>query len=285
VAAEREMVRDAIALGRLYQRACLPVENLDLQTFGMQPDIGSESEYHWKADAKGYAGHGWSRIGVLGPFAFTKSWIKDFRKRAAFAYLDDALRGPDPKPGSWAQRAVTAVRLLNVASPMRPQPLRIVLQAAALEALLGDDPLPDPWKARGQAHPVGQRAAFVTCDRPDGALLRPGDLACFSLTADSATKAEIDPLHGRRPRDYWDWPCTYYWHIRQVFDARNRALHDAQDQFPTSTAVRYEGRVDDVILATIDWVVASNARGIDDLDHAIGSLPHEAVPSRDIAAR
>jgi hypothetical protein len=280
--AEREMVRDAVALARLYQRACLPVENLDHQTFGMAPDIGSEPEYHWKADAKGYAGHGWSRIGVLGPFKFTKRWIRDFRTRASFAFLDDALRAPDPEPGSWAQRAITAVRLLNVASPMRPQPLRIVLQAAALEALLGDDPLPDPWKARSQAHPVAQRAAFVTCDRPDGARLREGDSACYSLVADSASKAELDPHHGRRPRDCWDWPCTYYWHIRQVFDARNRALHDAQDQFPKSTAVRYEGRVDEVVLAAVDWVATNNATGIHDLDGAIGALPHDPATSRDV---
>jgi hypothetical protein len=270
---EREMVRDSIALARLYQRACLPVENLDAQTFGLAPDVTSDSEYHWKSDYKGYAGHGWSKIGILGPFTFRADWIRAFRDRPAFAFLDDALRGSDPAAGSWAQRGITAIRLLNLASPVRTQPIRIVLQTAALEALLADDPLPEPWKARAQAHPVAQRGAFLTCDRPDGAKLPAGGEACAFLGVDGAKAAER-VLPGR-PANYWDWPCTYYWHIREVFDARNRALHEALDQFRKSTAAKYEGRVDDVILAALEWAVASGAAGISDLDTKMADLPKE----------
>lgn len=78
-----------------------------------------------------------------------------------------------------------------------------------------------------------------------------------------------------RPRRYWDWPCSAYWHIRQVSDARNEALHDARDEFPKSTAMRFEGRVDEVTLATLGWVVATNARRLANLDAAIAALPVE----------
>jgi hypothetical protein len=147
-----------------------------------------------------------------------------------------------------------------------------VLQAVALEALLGDEPQEEAWKRAGQARPVSQRAAYLTCDRPDGARLEPGDEPCHYLLVDSPRKAEIDPFRGRRPRNYWDWPCTAYWHIRQLFDARNIALHDAQDRFPKNFAMRLEGRVDDVILATLDWVVRNDAKAIGDLQAAISRL-------------
>lgn len=76
-----------------------------------------------------------------------------------------------------------------------------------------------------------------------------------------------------RPCEYWDWPCTFYWHIREVFDARNTALHTVKDEFPTRAAVRFEGRVDAVILATLDWLVGTRATDIADLDAAIAALP------------
>lgn len=148
--------------------------------------------------------------------------------------------------------------------------MRIVLQAVALEALLGDESEQEAWTS--QAHPVSQRAAFLMCDRPDGARLPPGDAPCHYLTVDKARKAETDPALDRRPKDHWDWPCTYYWHVRQIFDARNKALHDAQDRFPKSLAMRLEGRVDDVVLATLDWVASTRSRGIGTFKAAIANL-------------
>lgn len=270
---QREQVRDAIALARLYQRACVPTFDMDHQTFGLPPDIEGTAEHHWRSDYRGHAGGGWSRVGVGAAFEFRRDWVRSFRSRPAFAFLDDSLRGPAPPPGSWPQRAITAIRTLNLASPSRPQPVRIVLQAVALEALLGDDPPAKPGEFRSQAHPVAQRAAFLTCDRPDGARLKRGDAPCNYLLAKDAGDVTVDPNWRRRPRDYWDWPCTWYWHIREVFDARNRALHDAQDAFRRGTAVRFEGRVDQVLLDTLDWVVATGATCIGDVDRAVKALP------------
>jgi len=61
--------------------------------------------------------------------------------------------------------------------------------------------------------------------------------------------------------------------VTVVFDARNRALHDAQDQFPIGTAVTFQRRVDEVILAGLDWAARTSAMGLADLDAAMAQLP------------
>lgn len=266
-----ERISDAIGVARLYQRACLPGWGMDNQTFGLVTAIDSKLERTWMTDYQGLSGIGATRIGVGAGFTFRKGWIRNFRSRPAFAFLDDALRVANPAPGSWQQRAISAVRALNLASPMQAQPLRIVLQAVALEALLGDDPPTTGQGFRYQAHPVSQRAAFLDCE-VDGLRLPPGKTACICLTGSPGEIGQHPEIAGRPP-DYWDWPCTAYWHIRQVFAARNEALHDAQDRFPPRTAMRYEGRVDRIILAALDWVVATGSTGIGDLDAALARLP------------
>ena len=267
----RETVRDAIAVLRLYQRECVPYEDLDEQTFGLVSDIGSETERFWQLDRAGLRWWGLARTGVCADFAFTRDHIATFRARPAFAYLDDALRCPDDRRSPFQKRAIAAVRTLNLASAMQRQPQRVILQAVALEALLGDDQSSSRSSGRHQAHPVARRSAFVTCE-VDGARLPAGNQACLCLTADQQ-EFFLAPEVKARPRDYWDWPCTYYWHIRQVFDGRNAALHAATDEFPRRTAVRFEGRVDAVILATLDWVATVGATGLADLDDAIATLP------------
>ena len=263
---------DAIAVARLYQRSLLPAWGLDNQTFGLMSVYDTKPERTWRSVGNKVVGVS-ARNTTVASWAFRKDWIRAFRSRPAFAFLDDALRMPDPPAGTWQQRAISSVRTLNLANPMQSQPIRLVLQAVALEGLLGDDPPPSPRRDfRGQAHPVARRAAFLTCE-VDGTQLPGNGTACIDLTAASTSAVEKDPRLKGRPADFWDWPCTCYWHIREVFGARNAALHDARDQFPRHTAMRLESRVDDVILATLDWVVATGATSLADLDAAIGRLP------------
>jgi hypothetical protein len=137
--------------------------------------------------------------------------------------------------------------------------------------LLGDDPEPSR-EFRPQAHPVAQRAAFLACP-VDGARLGVGKSACLDLWAKSARQLDKHPFYARRPHDRFDWPCSAYWHIREIFNDRNRAMHDATDDFAKNTAMRYEGRVDDVIIAALEWAIDVGASGVADLDAAIARLP------------
>jgi|GEM_PF-1735579 hypothetical protein len=263
---------DAIAVARLYQRSLLPAWGLDNQTFGLMSVYDTKPERTWRSVGHKVVGVS-ARNTTVASWEFRKEWIRAFRSRPAFAFLDDALRMPDPPAGTWMQRAISCVRTLNLANPMQSEPIRLVLQAVALEALLGDDPPPSPRREfRAQAHPVAQRAAFLTCP-VDGPRLSGSDTACLDLTAPSARAIERDSRFAGRPPDYWNLPCSAYWHIREIFGARNDTLHDARDQFPRHTAMRFESRVDDVILDTLDWVVTTRATGLSDLDDAIRALP------------
>jgi len=158
----RQDAEDAVAVGRLYQRACVPNWGMDVQTFGLVGDVGTSSDIVWQSDFDGVAGVSGRHRGPFAQWGFTRDQVRGFRSRPGFAFPDDALRTPDAPPGSWQQRGITALRALNLASPAQSQPIRIVLQAVALEALLGDDPPANRRDFRPQAHPVAQRAAFLT---------------------------------------------------------------------------------------------------------------------------
>lgn len=200
----------------------------------------------------------------------TRAHVDAFLSRPAFAYLDAALRTDEVTRTAWQRRAIASIRALNVATAMLRQPLRVTLQAVALEALLGDDPDPSGG-FRSQAHPVAQRAAFLTCEA-DGIRLARGDSPCACLTASSATQLAKTTVASERPDQCFDWPCTFYWHIREIHAARNKALHEARDVSPPNTAVRFESRVDKVVLAALDWVAASGAVNLADLTQAVEAL-------------
>jgi hypothetical protein len=265
----RDDVRDAVAVLRLYQRECIPGFSVDRQTFGLDGDIRSTATGYWASDRTGYRGSGSERHGVLSHWEFSRQQIRTFRDRPAFALLDDGLRGEPAGP--LVDRAIVALRALNYATAMLREPMRIVLQATALEALLGDD-ASQGGDFRPQAHPVARRAAFLTCPA-DGQRMAAGDSPCICLTASTPSQLAKDPTMARRPTDRWDWPCTSYWRFREVFAARNKALHEAADDFPRLTAERFEGRVDDLMLAALDWAAAHPADGVSDLDAAIDRLP------------
>ena len=140
--ASRDAIRDAIAVLRLYQRAVVPLDHMDIQTFGLVADIGSDLAYSWQTTGDRLARYGRNMLGVLGEWAFTRAHVDAFLTRPAFAYLDAALRIDEVTRTAWQRRAIASIRALNVATAMLRQPLRVTLQAVALEALLGDDPDP-----------------------------------------------------------------------------------------------------------------------------------------------
>jgi hypothetical protein len=271
VADAQETVRDAISVLRLYQRQCVDGWDVDIQTFGLAGDIGAEQSPHWQMDRWRLRRWGTEWVGVPAAWEFTRQHADDFLKTPAFAYLDKALRSPDSKRNDLERRAIAAVRTLNFASAMQRQPIRIVLQAVALEALLGDAKPKRPADVRPQAHQVARRAAFLTCRDSAGVAHGPRRPACMYLTEKSATQVQREAEALQRKGQAWE--CTYYRMIRDLFEARNAALHDAQDRFEPRTAVRFEWWLDGVIQATLAWSADAGARRIGDIDGAISRLP------------
>lgn len=64
--ASRDAIRDAIAVLRLYQRAVAPLHDMDIQTFGLVADIGSDLAYSWQTTGDRLSQYGRNMLGVLG---------------------------------------------------------------------------------------------------------------------------------------------------------------------------------------------------------------------------
>lgn len=268
VGALRDDVRDSVAVLRLYQRLVVPNWSMESQTFGLDIDVDSPQFRYWRSDNTGLRGFGWHREGIDASWTFTNEQLEAFHANPRMRELDAALRGK--ASGPLVVRALSALAVLNQATAMHRDSVRIVLQATSLETMLGDDKA-SAGSGNSKAHPVSRRAAFVTCPA-DGAHLAAGDSPCACLTTLSATQLAKDPRMSRRPDVYFAWPCTEYWGVREIFALRNDAVHDARQEFPRRTPLRFEGRIDDIVLALVDWAIARPGADLADLDAAIASL-------------
>lgn len=81
--AQRQQIRDVIAVARLYQRAVVPYYSMEYQTFGLASDIDGSIEWHWRTDHRGFRGHGGASQGVPASWTFTREWLDGFRSRPA----------------------------------------------------------------------------------------------------------------------------------------------------------------------------------------------------------
>lgn len=267
IAGARGLMEDAVAVLRLFQRFVVPTVNVDRQTFGLAGDVGDALEWHWRIDRDGFAGMGGQRLGVVGAWTFTPVHARRFRTEGVFRFLADAiLRHDRPAVGvtPWTQRVIVALRVLNQANAMQRDPLRIILAATALEALLGD-------QGESNSLRVNQRAAFLTCvdanDTSHGAT-RP---ACAILIAKS--RKHLGDMLEQRARKGLGWRCSAFEDVDELTDDRNAALHDATDQFGQRAGLRAQRVVDEVLIAAVRWVQSNNATHLKDLDDAIAALP------------
>lgn len=267
----RDVARDVIAVLRLFQRVRVRYVSLDRQTFGLATDIGSIVEPRWITDAVGrFASVSWERHGVLAPWTFRAADLQAYRTDPRFAYLDEALAAGDHGRDDWQGRAIAAARTMSLATIMERPAMRVILLAAALEALLGDKFTPGA-KATG-GHRLARRAAYLYCgsDLPVPDLHRPGGRpACRLLTA-TADPRKDPSVYDREPAV---WGCSWYGDMRDLYDARNAALHGAEARFDQRAASTHAFHLDAAVLSTLAWVAEIRPRSIDDLDAAIAALP------------
>jgi hypothetical protein len=266
----RNQARDVIAVLRVFQRVRAGRSDIERQTFGVATDVGSTIEPRWITDTDArFAGTGWQAHGVLAEWSFRDADFRAYRADARFQFLDAALRQQGSR-NDWQERAIVAARTKNLATVMQRPSTRIVLLATALEALLGEPYVPGGRPAGG--HLLAKRMAYLYC----GTTIRPpephginGRLACGFLT--SATDPRSDPqLHDKRTRT---WACSWYAHMRTLYDNRNEAVHGASSRFDQRAASEYEWHFDHGYLAVLDWVTRTNPTSIADLDAEIAALP------------
>jgi hypothetical protein len=264
-------VRDAIAVLRLYARSMTNL-NLDHQTFGLAPDVGSTVARSYVISRGRIVQSGLRVAGIPGTgWRFTEDRIDAFADQPDFAWLDAALRAAERT--DLQKRAAMALRFLNLATSMLPGPVRVVLIATAFEELLGDE------TAKDRRHRAARRYAFLTCAKEFGQGYAAGERpACAYLAARSADDAKR--LHqslaqtGHRPR------CSWFEEARALFDLRDLVLHERLDTLPKNAAVQFEAVADLAIRGLAEWAATNGSTSIDELDEAIDA--HVLATAREL---
>lgn len=267
-----EVIRGSIAVLRLYQRARHRRIDFDRQTFGLPGDIGSAVVDHWETEHDRFVGGGLMRLWNLGSFTFPAEDLRAFPADRRFNYLDQALRRPIGDRTDFEERFLKAIRFMERANSMLEDPIRVVLLAAALELLLGDEPM------KGRAHRVARRAAYLTC-REEPGLPRHGSSrpACFYLAAISRNEVEAEMRRLRaagQPN-----ACSFYLDVADLSADRNAVLHEAAGADLIEGRSHHQSRVDEIILTTLEWVANTGAGGLRDLDVEIEAAGGAAAPA------
>lgn len=260
----REAARDAVAVLRLYQRTTNPRWSFDTQTFGLAADIGAALEEYFVTGRGQLPGHGARWTGVLADFTFHGRHVDAFRDDPRFAFLDDSLRVAPADRSDIQRRILTSLRVLNQATVMIPEPVRIVLLAVAIEILLNDE-----GELRGATYRLTQRAAYLWCGYPDD---RHGPKRPPCLYLEARSEPALDNAIADRQKRGESAVCSYFESVYGLFADRNGVLHQGRQDFPRQAATVREGRVDGVLLATIDWASRSRATDLRPLDAEIPAL-------------
>lgn len=272
VVAARDAARDAIAALTLFKLAMTPYSSTDFQSFGLALDVASVREDYWVTTTSGrYLMAGSASHGTIAPWEFQPADIGHYRRDPRFQLIDRALRTHDDQRSDWQRRTLSALRTFTVANTVDRPSTRIVLAAAALEALLGDEFKPGVRQSPTGSHQLARRAAFLWCGAENNNPHGPNRPACPFLTEPSDRKlthrlAE-DARHGR------EWVCSYYGDLRDLYDDRSAALHGAEVRFTNKLASRHEFTVERVMLLVLAWIVTANASSLQDYEAAIAAVP------------
>jgi hypothetical protein len=256
-----ENVRDSIAVLLLYQHARYPTLNRDVQQFGVHGDVGATAWRFTVTDGGRVlvAGHHW--LGIIGDWEFSRDDVRAYRTDPRFAYLDRALRTPPLRRTELQRRALMAVRSCSLATPMLREQLRVVLLATALEALLSAELSPGGRHERGEFFRIAQRASYLICGEPDHRY--PSRPPCPYLHAKSE-RALTKALEDRAKRG--EQPvCSAFWHVFDLLQDRNDALHSARERFGHRRVSWHAISTEQVILYALGWASVTGAKALSEL--------------------
>ena len=244
----RERVRDVVALLRLYQRARHPLLSLERQTFGFEDELGNAVEEHWVIAQGALRSVGANRLGSVA-WEFPIDDVDAFPGDPRFQVLERALTIPT----SHGARLLAGLRAHHLATlPQRPQ-VAVALLATTMEAMFGDD------VSRDRGHRIAQLASYLTCGRsiavkvqwPDDPHRADGRLSCAYLQ--SAGSEDLERRLSWLENRGVNRGCTWFDEYRELFRARNDALHRGRDDFTNDEVTTCVIWVRDAFLAWLEW--------------------------------
>jgi hypothetical protein len=238
----RDLVSDAVAALRVYQRLRYPMVNLEHQTFGLTADIHRTREDYWRITTDGLlAGAGGSWHGVYGEWEFSAADVDASSSDPAFVQLVHLVTIDSGEATEVDRRLLTALRLSNRSTAMLPASLRVVQLATALEALLGDEP------PAGRPHRVALRAAYLTCESGQGFHSPARPCPYFGCR----TLSQLKRAMKKAAADGRGYFCSAYWDVRELQELRNSILHEAVTNVDRPRAS--ERQVDEVLTHVLRW--------------------------------
>jgi|ERR1700722_963021 len=271
-----ERVSDALAVLRLLQHTQDPRVDTDWQTFGLPGQVSQWTvEY---IDLTTGPRIGFFRGGALPGWAFSDDDYDAFQADEGLQFLSRALASDDRT--RLEQRAILAARLLST-STLEPDPDQKLLAAmTAVEVLLGGD-AGGPKKFR-----LAQRHAFLTCLIPAGDMCGRDRKSCHYLALDLDIRVQRDELIAliERARSDPRVRCTMYLDMIDLYNARNRAVHDG-------TAGSDLDAIKETLYPVFRWMVpqalrwyaAHNDGGLqqinDEIAHVVSERPPDPMPS------
>jgi hypothetical protein len=211
-------ITDALAVLRLLQHRQSPMVDTDWQTFGLP---GQVTQWHVEfLNLTHGASDGFFRGGAQPGWTFSDVDYSAFQADSGLQFLSRALAKDERT--RLEQRAILATRLLSTSTLEQDPDQKLLATVMAVEVLLGDDD-GGPQKFR-----LARRHAFLTCLVLTGDMCGRDRASCPYLALDpsnDAQRREITALIERARSDA-RVRCTMYLDIIDLYNARNRAVHD-----------------------------------------------------------
>lgn len=254
-----QRLSDAISALRLYQRSRYRYVSLESQTFGLGADIYSAHEDYWRTDGATLLGAGFEAHGIIGGWEFAGADVDAAATDPLFQHLNRLLTVLPGEAAELDRRVLVTLRMLGRSTRLLPSSLRVVLLAAALEALLGDEP------PGNRTHRIALRAAYLTCGLDDAKPHGP-ERPCqyFGCWTFAALKRRMSATAAVGRGAF----CSAYWDIRELQELRNTVLHEALTEVERPQSA--EGEVDDVLRHLLRWRREGPARdSMADLDRDV----------------
>lgn len=214
-------VASALAVLRAMQHMRRPLSDAGRQTFGLPGQVRSAGVDYFRL--AGDLSMGGARTGVLGGFTFSDDdyqvWVTDREYR----YLDKALQRADAERTNLQRRALVATELLSDAWLSWQPDIALLTTVIALEVLLGEE------HDKDKKFRVARRVSYFMCGWPGDNRYPAGNrppcaLLTLPLNSRGQPRQELQRLLDAVNSGQTS-PCTEFFGILDLFDARNRIVH------------------------------------------------------------
>jgi hypothetical protein len=270
-----DLVADAVGVLRLFQPTRAPMVDVQVQTFGLAGEIEQWTSAYIDLDA---VGAGWFHGGAHPGWTLRAEDHEAFKADSGWQLLAGSLEPAGRPPTRIEARLRLGARLINAALLDYNPDRKLLSLVTGLEVILGEP----EWRAK--KYWLARRAAFLSCSVPQRSMCGRDRDACHYLAwapkADgNATPALRDLLSRARidPR----FRCSQYLELLDLYDARNRAIHDGSSGLTVDDVKQIMWRINQWLLpGLLAWCAAHRDADLGALDKEISAAAAARPPTQ-----